>query len=217
MTMPIAKVYNLEGQALRSKELPDRIFGVPVKPELVEQVIVAQRANARVAVAHTKTRAEVRGGGKKPWRQKGTGRARHGSIRSPIWKGGGVAFGPRPDRNPTMKVNQKTKQKALFMVLSDKLTSNHLVLVEALDLPATKTKAMATVLKKLPIEKSALIVLPEKNERLMKSSRNIPGVSTIRADSLNVLDIVKHRTVLMPEQAVDVIVKTYTALNRTKE
>ncbi|MBI4090176.1 MAG: 50S ribosomal protein L4 [Candidatus Kerfeldbacteria bacterium] len=202
-------IYNLEGKEVGVRALPDRIFGVSVSPALVEQAVVAQRAQGRATVAHTKTRAQVRGGGKKPWRQKGTGRARHGSIRSPIWKGGGVAHGPRPERNYSLKLNQKAKQKALFMVLSDKVASKQLVLVDKLELPSIKTKAFAQLLKKLPVAASTLLVLPAKNQQLEKSSRNIPGVTPIQGHSLNVVDVLRHRSLLMPEQAVEVIERTY--------
>jgi large subunit ribosomal protein L4 len=202
-------VYNLEGKEVGAKQLPDRIFGVSVSPALVEQAVVAQQAKGRATVAHTKTRAEVRGGGKKPWRQKGTGRARHGSIRSPIWKGGGVAHGPRPERNYSIKLNQKAKQKALFMVLSDKVAAKQLILVDKLELPSIKTKAFVQILKKLPVASTTLLVLPAKSEQLEKSSRNIPGVTPIQGNSLNVVDVLRHRSVLMPEQTVEVIERTF--------
>ncbi|MBI4425971.1 MAG: 50S ribosomal protein L4 [Candidatus Kerfeldbacteria bacterium] len=207
--MPKVPVFNLEGKEVGVKELPDRIFGLSVSPALVEQAVEAQRANARQAIAHTKTRAEVRGGGRKPWRQKGTGRARHGSIRSPIWKGGGVAHGPRSNRNFSIKLNQKAKQRALFMVLSDKVASRQLVVVDSFELPTVKTKIFAQLLKRLPVAASTLLVLPAKNEVLEKSSRNIPGVTPILGNSLNVVDVLRHRTVLMPAEAVEVIERTY--------
>ncbi|MBI5404939.1 MAG: 50S ribosomal protein L4 [Candidatus Kerfeldbacteria bacterium] len=209
--MPSVKLYNLEGAAAGTTELPDRIFGVKVKSDVVEQAVLAQRNNARVAIAHTKTRGEVRGGGKKPWRQKGTGRARHGSIRSPIWKGGGVTFGPRNTRNFSVKINKKQKQQALFMALSDKVANERLILVDQLTLAQPKTKLFAQIMKKLPIKGSTLVVLPGANMALIKSSRNIPGVTPIRGDSLNVLDVVKHVSILMPAESVDVITKTFTS------
>lgn len=212
--MATVKLFNLEGAATGTKELPDRIFGVRVKSDVVEQAVLAQRNNARVAIAHTKTRAEVRGGGKKPWRQKGTGRARHGSIRSPIWKGGGVTFGPRNTRNYSVKINKKHKQQALFMALSDKVANERLILVDQLTLTQPKTKLFAQIMKKLPIKGSTLVVLPGANMALIKSSRNIPGVTPIRGDSLNVLDVVKHVSILMPAESVDVITKTFTSGER---
>ncbi len=209
MTAASVKLYSMDGKELGTRELPTRIFGVAVNPAFVEHAVVAQRANARATVAHTKTRAEVRGGGKKPWRQKGTGRARHGSIRSPIWRGGGVAFGPRPDRNYSIKINRKERQKALFMALSDKVASKRLVLLDALDMPSIKTKQFAAALKKLPVEKSVLLVLPSSNANVEKSARNVAGVTLIRANSLNVIDVLHHQCLVMPVGSVDVIEKTY--------
>lgn len=208
--MPKVKVFTLDGKESGTHQLPDRIFGVKVAPAVVQQAVLAQRANSRTAIAHTQTRGEVRGGGKKPWRQKGTGRARHGSIRSPIWKGGGVTFGPRSDRNFSQKINRKTKQRALFMALSDKVAANHLVLVETLKLEPPKTKIFAGILKKLPLGKSVLVVLPGKDDQVVRSSRNIPGVTSIRADSLNILDVLQHVSILMPTTAVAALEKTYT-------
>ncbi|MBI4093264.1 MAG: 50S ribosomal protein L4 [Candidatus Kerfeldbacteria bacterium] len=213
--MPIVPMYNQAGQQVGSHDLPDRIFGLTVKPELVAQAVLTQQANARTAIAHTKTRGEVRGGGKKPWRQKGTGRARHGSIRSPLWKGGGVTFGPRNTRNFSLKMNKKARQKALYMALSDKVAANRLIVIDSLELPAIKTKAFIAVMKKLPLQPSTLVILPAADERLVKSCRNIPNVTTIRGDSLNVVDVMKHESILLPRPAVEVIDKTYrTVTNR---
>ena len=208
--MPSVKLYNQEGKEVGTKDLSARIFGVTPNPVIVERAVVTQRANARVAIAHTKTRAEVRGGGKKPWKQKGTGRARHGSIRSPIWKGGGVAFGPRKDRNFSMKMNKKERQLALFMTLSDKVANGNLVLLNALEIAAAKTKPFVGMLKKLPVKSTVLIVIPSKNDIVEKSARNVPGVTVIRGNSLNVIDVMNHKSIVMPEQCLDVIEKTYT-------
>ncbi|MFH0828603.1 MAG: 50S ribosomal protein L4 [Candidatus Kerfeldbacteria bacterium] len=210
MTTPEVTLYNTEGKEIGTRTLPDRIFGVAADPSFVERAVVAQRANSRVAIAHTKTRSEVRGGGKKPWKQKGTGRARHGSIRSPIWRGGGVTFGPRKDRNFSLKINRKERQKALFMALSDKILEKRLILVDALNFPDIKTKKFVTTLKKLPIENTVLVVLPEKDVALEKSARNVAGVTVIQGNSLNVIDVLNHRCIVMPEKAIGVIEKTYT-------
>jgi len=207
--MPKVDVYNIDGQVVRSADLPDRIFGLAMNPAVVKQVVSAQQANARQPVAHTKTRGEVRGGGKKPWRQKGTGRARHGSIRSPIWRGGGVTFGPRSTRSYSVKVNQRMKQQALFMALSEKLAQQQLVVLDELSVPEAKTKILATKLKKWPIHKGALLILPGANDRLEKSSRNLPAVTTVRGDSLNVLDVLRHSLVVMPIPSADVIARTF--------
>jgi len=200
-------------------------------------VAVAQLANARVAIAHTKNKGEVRGGGKKPWRQKGTGRARHGSIRSPLWKGGGVTFGPRNTRNFSQKINKKMKKAALFSCLSDKAKQKTLMLLDKLELTETKTKEFAKIILNLknilnlkekktgtvdskktkPAEKknlkdyslSLLVVASENVSRLSKTGRNIPGVKIIGANSLNVVDLLHYKNLLMLEDSLPVIEKTY--------
>lgn len=208
--MPKVKVYNLEGQEVGEEALSDEVFAVKVNHGLVEQVVTAQLANARQALAHTKTRAEVRGGGKKPWAQKHTGRARHGSIRSPIWKGGGIAFGPRLDRNFSLKINKAMKRKALLMCLSDKVASQSLFLLDKLEVSEIKTKKFAAILAKLPVSgASTLIVIKDSNDKIVKSARNLPKVKTVRADSLNVYDVLKHKYLLAAKDAVPVIEKTF--------
>jgi len=215
--MPTVKLYSPEGKEVGTKELPARIFGVTPNPVIVERAVVTQRANARVAIAHTKTRAEVRGGGKKPWKQKGTGRARHGSSRSPIWKGGGVTFGPRKDRNFSMKMNKKERQLALFMTLSDKVANDNLVVLNAFEVAAIKTKTFVGMLKQLPVKNTVLLVVPSKSETIEKSARNVPGVTVIRGNSLNVIDILNHQTLVMPEQSLEVIEKTFTTGAKEKK
>jgi large subunit ribosomal protein L4 len=205
------KLYNQEGTVVGDVELPSAIFEVSVNPDVIHQVIVAQEANARVALAHTKTRGEVRGGGKKPWRQKGTGRARHGSIRSPLWVGGGITFGPRSNRNFSQKVNQKMKRKALKMALSDKASSDAMVILDQLTIDAPKSKTAASLLAKLPTKGgTTLVVLPDSNSNVIKSFRNIPTVKTIRADSLNVGDLLTYQYVLLPKASLTVVEKIYT-------
>src|SRR3989339_146560 len=140
------KVYNLEGKEVREEELEQSFFDIVVKPEVVQQAVEAQLANSRQVLAHTKGRGEVRGGGKKPWKQKGTGRARHGSIRSPLWKGGGVTFGPTKERNFSQKINKKAKQQALFSVLSKKLADQEIKVVDEIKIKNIKTKEMAKIL-----------------------------------------------------------------------
>jgi len=202
------QVYNAEGKATGQRELNPAIFGVALKPQLVHEAVRIQQANARQPLAHTKTRAEVRGGGIKPWRQKGTGRARHGSIRSPIWRHGGVTFGPRNVRNYHLAMNIKAKRKALFMTLTDKVSQKRFILVETLTADG-KTKSMSQLLKKLPIGKSVLLVLAGKNDSAVRATRNLPRVASIRADSLNVYDVMKRDTIVAPVDAVSVIEKTY--------
>ncbi len=208
--MPKAKVYNLKGEVVKEEELDSEIFGVKVKAEVVQQVVEAQMANSRQVLAHTKGRSEIRGGGKKPWRQKGTGRARHGSIRSPLWTGGGVTFGPTKERNFSKAINKKAKKKALQMVLSDKVSHEHLILVEELTLSEPKTKKLAEALAQLPVKgKGTLIILDKKNENLVRGSQNLTRVTTAPADSLNVVDLLKYEYLLMPVKAIKKIVETY--------
>jgi large subunit ribosomal protein L4 len=205
------KVYNLQGEELEEMKLNSKIFGVEINPTLVQQVVEAQLANKRLPLAHTKTRAEVSGGGKKPWRQKGTGRARHGSSRSPIWSGGGVTFGPRKDRTFSLKINKKMKTKALFMSLTDKIKENGFVVVDKLEIPQIKTKDFTAILKKLPSKSisSILVVLANKDEMINKSARNLQKVKTILADSLNVFDVLKFNYLLIDKAGIKKIEETY--------
>jgi len=203
------KVYNQTGKPVGEVSLEPKIFGIGLKPELVQQAVRTLQANQRVAIAHTKGRAEVSGGGKKPWRQKGTGRARHGSIRSPLWKGGGVTFGPRNTRNFSLVMNQKAKKKALFMTLSDKAKEKNIVVLDKLDLKTAKTKDMANVIKSLPVKKTTLIIIPSKNQTISRASRNIPTVQIICANSLNVVNILDNETLLIMKPSLAVIKATY--------
>ncbi len=209
--MAKVKVYNLEGKELEEIKLDSHIFDIDINPDLVHQVSEIQQANARLSLAHTKTRSEVSGGGKKPWKQKGTGRARHGSIRSPLWIGGGVTFGPRKERNFAKKINKKMKKKALFMILTDKVKENNFIVVDDLKLEKIKTKDLVNILKKLPFEalKSILIVLSDKNENVMRSALNLPKINTILADSLNVIDTLKYNYLLIDKAGIKKIVDTY--------
>jgi large subunit ribosomal protein L4 len=203
-------VYNQEGKELGTTLLPKEIFEVPVNPDLLYQVVVSQMANRRKAIAHTKTRGEVRGGGKKPWRQKGTGRARHGSIRSPLWRGGGVVFGPRKERVFKKVIPQKMRQKALFMALSAKAKNNLLVVLDELKINEPKTKIMAKILEKLPLkDKSALIALPAYDKNAILAARNIPRTQTIQAKDLNALDLLSFKYLIMPKEAIKVIKETF--------
>lgn len=214
--MPIVDVYNQDGKKVGSTELAASLFDVALQPEVLRHVIIAQQANARPNVAHVKTRSEVRGGGRKPWRQKGTGRARHGSIRSPLWVGGGKSFGPRNTENYTQKVNKKVKRKALAMALSEKLRAQRVIVLDTLSFPDAKTRQFAAMLKKLPLTKpSALTILPKKDPAIVKASRNIPKVNTILADSLNVVAIMKYQYLLIPQAALPVMEKTYTTAKKT--
>lgn len=191
------KVYNLEGQEAGEMQLSDKVFGVKIKPEVVHQVFVAATNNQREPWADTKNRGEVRGGGKKPWQQKGTGRARHGSIRSPIWKGGGVAFGPLTDRNYKTKINKKTKRLVLKMALTDKVQSGAFYVLEDLNFAEAKTKVFAALLKKMPLkQKSFLVLTPGKSETVLLMTRNLPKVKTLRAEDTNILDLMNFQAVV---------------------
>ncbi len=213
-------LYNQKGDKVGKVELSEGVFGVELNPNLIHQAYVTQKANSRVAIAHTKTRGEVRGGGAKPWRQKGTGRARHGSNRSPIWIGGGVTFGPRNDRNFSKKINKKQKQKALFMALTSKLNDNELAVVDSLSFNEIKTKNAVEFVNNIS-EKvlkrnggRVLVVLPNKDVEVELSFRNIPRVKTIHADSLNVVDLLEYKYIVMIKDSVDVIEKTFTKLKK---
>lgn len=214
------ELYNQNAEVIGEAELPDGIFGVKMNPDLVHQAIVAQMANSRQVIAHTKGRGEVRGGGRKPWRQKGTGRARHASIRSPIWKGGGVAFGPTKERNFEKKINKKTKRKALFMALSSKVTDKELMLLDSLKLNAPKTKEALSVINGLSGKMagykntkkkrdSVLFVMPEKDRMILQAMSNLPFVETMDAKSLNVKDLLEKKYLILLKDAVSVIEKTY--------
>jgi len=208
LTVP---VYNLQGKMVKEISLEERLFAVPANQAVIKQVVVAQQANSRQVLAHTKTRAEVRGGGKKPWKQKGTGRARHGSSRSPIWVGGGITFGPRNDRNYSLSVNKKMKKKAMAMVLSEKVANNQLIIVDSLSLPEIKTKLLNNALNALPVNKAKTIIAMNKNdENVVKSARNLPKVMTLPAASLNVVDVMSHPYLLIEEAALETLYKNYS-------
>ena len=184
-------VYNQEGEKTGTHKLSADVFGVEPKTEVMHQAVRAMLANRRRPWAHAKSRGEVRGGGKKPWRQKGTGRARAGSIRSPIWRGGGVTFGPRPERNYSQKINKKTKRIALLMSLSDKAKNKKIFVVDKIALPEVKTKLFYAVVQKIiPEEKKILFTLPKKDDKLIRAARNIKTIKIIPVESLNILDIV---------------------------
>ncbi|MFH1611817.1 MAG: 50S ribosomal protein L4 [bacterium] len=208
-------VHNQKGQETGKIKLPSEIFGLELNLDLMHQVAIAQMANSRNVIAHTKDKSEVSGGGAKPWRQKGTGRARHGSNRSPIWRGGGVTFGPTKERNFTKKINKQMKRKALFMALSSKVIDDQMVLLDRIDLPTVKTKQMLSIFNDLKIalgkdfDKSTLLVMPERDDALIRVVRNIPKIDTIGVKSLNIIDILSHKHLLMISDAVGAIKETY--------
>jgi large subunit ribosomal protein L4 len=197
-------VYNTQGEQVRETELRDDIFAVPVNEALMHQALVRQLANARLGTHDTKTRSEVRGGGRKPWRQKGTGRARQGSIRSPQWRGGGTVFGPTP-RSYRQKMPRKMRRQALRSALSVKAAGAQMVFLESLEMEQPRTKDLMAILQNLGIESSALILLPQRDETILRSVRNIPQVRTLVAQYLNVRDLLKYDHILVPLASLDVI------------
>ena len=205
------KVYNLEGKETGEMNLSDSIFGVKIKPEVVHEVFVAQTNNQREPWADTKNKGEVRGGGKKPWPQKGTGRARHGSIRSPIWRGGGVTFGPLSIRNYKSKTNKKTKRLALKMCLSDRAKNNALVVVEDFNFAEPKTKLFVNFLKALPVKaKSFLLLTPGKNDLVLRITKNLKSIKTVRAEDISVMDLLSKSMVLTSKAGVETIEKVFS-------
>jgi len=202
-------VYNQEGKDIGQTLLPKEIFDIPINPDLVHQVVVSQMANRRKVIAHTKNRGEVSGGGRKPWAQKHLGRARHGSIRSPIWRHGGVVFGPRKEKIFKKKIPKKMKRLALLMILSAKAKNNLLVLLDKLKLEQAKTKLIAEILEKLPSKnESCLIALPKFDKNLILAAKNIPDIKTIQTKDLNPLDLLSFKCLIMPKESIKIIKKT---------
>ncbi len=203
-------VYNIQGEQVSEAELRDDIFAAPVNHALMHQALVRQLANARLGTHKTKARGEVRGGGRKPWRQKGTGRARQGSIRSPQWRGGGVVFGPTP-RSYRKKMPRKMRRQALRSALSVKATESQLVILDALEIPEPKTRHVLSLLQNLDAHltkgqaSSVLILLPERDEVILRSVRNLAQVRTLVAQYLNVRDLLKFDCILVPLASLEVI------------
>ncbi|PIT90810.1 MAG: 50S ribosomal protein L4 [Candidatus Komeilibacteria bacterium CG10_big_fil_rev_8_21_14_0_10_41_13] len=203
------KVYNLSGEVVKEEEFNSGVFEMEIKPELIQQAVEAQLAGSRQVLAHAKGRSEVRGGGRKPWRQKGTGRARHGSTRSPLWTGGGVTFGPTKERNFSKSINKKAKKKALQMVIVDKAKHDHLILIDNLNLPEGKTKLLKESLDKLPVKgKTTLIALDKKNDNIIRAAGNLPKILTEGVSALNVVDLLKHEYLMMPTAGLNKILMT---------
>ena len=200
-------VYNMEGKEVDKIELNDSIFGVEINEHLVHMAVLQQLANKRQGTQKAKTRSEVRGGGRKPWRQKGTGHARQGSTRSPQWTGGGVVFAPVP-RDYSFKLNKKEKRAALKSALTSRVAENKFVVVDELKLDEIKTKKFAEVLKNLQVEK-ALVVLNEMDKNVIASAANIPTVKTAQTNELNVFDVLKYDTVVVTKSAVATIEEVY--------
>ena len=200
-------IYNMEGNEVGSLELSDAVFGVEVNEHLVHMAVVQQLANKRQGTQKAKTRSEVSGGGRKPWRQKGTGHARQGSIRAPQWKGGGVVFAPVP-RDYSFKLNKKEKRAALKSALTSRVNDNKLIVVEDLKLDEIKTRKFKEILTNLKVNK-ALVVLNENDQNVVMSARNLPAVKTALTNTINVYDILKYDTVVVTKDAVATIEEVY--------
>lgn len=199
--MPKVALYNMNGDQVGEIDLKDEIFGVPVHQQALHDTVTMHLAGRRRGTHDTKTRSEVRGGGRKPWRQKGTGRARHGTIRSPIWRGGGVVFGPHP-RDYSFRVPKKIRRLAMKSALSSKVDGGSLVVLDELKLDVPKTKDMIKLLENLKVNNKALVVTLEKEDTVFKSARNIPGVKSISVPGLNVYDLLAYNTLLITKDAV---------------
>jgi len=206
-------LYNTKGDNIGEIELAEKVFGVKVNQSLVHQAVVAQQANERQVLSHTKGRAEVSGGGKKPWKQKGTGRARQGSIRAPQWVGGGVVFGPTKDRNFSQKINLKMKRKAIFMALSDKFENKNLLVLDQINLTEIKTAVFNSILKNLEkvlysesgnkkIKRSILVINSQKEEMVARSGRNLVGVEIMNLDNINIVDLLKYKNLVLTSETV---------------
>ena len=206
--MPKVDLYNVEGNKVGDIALKDEIFGIEPNQDVVHEVIVNFLANQRQGTQSTKTRSEVRGGGAKPWKQKGTGRARQGSIRAPQWIKGGIALGPKP-RSYYYTLNKKVKRLALKSVLSSKVLENELTVLDTFNFNEIKTKNMVKVLDNLKVDKKALIVIPENDVNVQKSAHNIPGVKVCLVNTINVYDLVKYNKLILTKQAVEKIEEVY--------
>ena len=206
--MPKVDVYDIKGKKVSDIELADNIFGIEPNENIVHAVLKNYLANQRQGTQSTKTRAEVSGGGKKPWRQKGTGRARQGSIRAPQWIKGGIALGPKP-RSYKYTVNKKEKRLAIKSVLSSKVLEKELTVVDKLELKEIKTKTMVKALTDLKVSGKTLIILPESNKNVLMSSRNIEGVKTIVANNINVFDLLKYTNLILPVDTVKKLEEVY--------
>ena len=206
--MPKVDVYDIKGKKVSDIELADSVFGIEPNENIVHEVLVNYLANQRQGTQSTKTRAEVSGGGKKPWRQKGTGRARQGSIRAPQWIKGGIALGPKP-RSYKYTVNKKERRLAIKSILSSKVLEKELTVVDKLELKEIKTKSMVKALSALKVEGKTLIVVPENNKNVFMSARNIEGVKTITANNINVFDLLKYNNLVLPVDTVKKLEEVY--------
>lgn len=206
-------LYNQKAENIGKIDLPDQIFNLEMNNDLVHQVVTSQRSNKRQVIAHAKGRGEVRGGGKKPWKQKGTGRARVGSIRSPIWKGGGATFGPTKERIFKKKINKKMARRALFMTLSSKAKDKQIFILDNIRLEEPKTKEMAMILKNfsslMSNKPKTLLVLPSMEDKVKRSSKNLPNFSAVEARNLNPLEVLSYKYLVLVKDSVDALNKTF--------
>ena len=206
--MPKVSVYNIEGKKVSDIDLKEEVFGIEPNEAVIHSVLVNYQANQRQGTQSTKTRSEVTGGGRKPWRQKGTGRARQGSIRAPQWIKGGIALGPKP-RSYKYTVNKKERRLAIKSILSSKVLENNLVVVDKMDVKEIKTKTMVAALDSLKVTGKTLIMLPEKNENVQKSARNIEGVKTTLVNTINVYDLLKYNKLVVTLDTVKKLEEVY--------
>jgi large subunit ribosomal protein L4 len=203
-------VYNVKGEEVEKLEIAESVFDVPSNNTLLHQVFVALMANIRGVYAHTKTRSEVAGSGKKPWKQKGTGRARVGSVRTPVWKGGGIVFGPRNTRNFVQKINQKMRRKAVMIALSEKIRDGKVIVLDSFSFPEKKTKFMAQALQNLKVtNKSVVMGLSATEKEFEKISQNIPRLKNILADNVNVADLLNHQYFLLSKDSLQGLEKKF--------
>lgn len=200
--MPKVTIYNVSGATVGEIELSDAVFGIEPNVHVLNEAVLMQRASMRQGTHKTKDRSEVRGGGRKPWRQKGTGRARHGSIRSPQWKGGGVVFGPTP-RSYAYKLPKKVRRLAIKSALSSKVQGNELIVLDELKISQPRTKDIVAMLKNLNVDRKALVVTAEYDDNVALSARNIPGVKCVTAEGINVLDVMVHDKLIITKEAIE--------------
>jgi large subunit ribosomal protein L4 len=205
-----ADLFNQKNEKIGTVELPEAVFGAKFNSDLIHQVLTVQLANRRKTLADTKDRSEVRGGGRKPWRQKGTGRARHGSIRSPLWKGGGVTFGPNKERNFSRKISKKMKISAIFGVISKKFSEQEIKIVDNLKLENHKTSDLANLLEKFISDKESLLLIPAKdNKNIYLAARNLNKVGVLSPESLNIYELLNYQKILLDQAAIETITKHY--------
>lgn len=215
-------LYNQKGESIGDVELNSKIFDVKPNTHLLAEAVRISQSNSRQGSSHTKTRGEVSGGGKKPWKQKGTGRARAGSTRSPIWRHGGVTFGPRSNRNWELKINKKAKIQALFMALSDKVKDSKFIVLDKLTLEQPKTKEMVQIINGLAksikaFGKKQMLVTPKKDDKIARSVRNLRSINPILASSLNLVDVIKADSMIVLKDSLPVIEKIYLKVSKAKK